>query len=114
MHGDSLSFLAMQMIVRSPVLLGLTHETLTTRMKALEAACPKADVQRMIEHYPSLLEVNPAIATLQLTVLMSLCYLLAEPSYGKAMQQYINVPLLVTLLPSGIDRTHFRHCSALT
>ena len=48
----------MQMVVRSPFLLGLSHATLSQRMQALHAALPQADVQRMAEHYPSLLEVS--------------------------------------------------------
>lgn len=46
------------MVVRSPFLLGLSCHTLLTRIQALQAACPDADVQRMVEYYPSLLEVS--------------------------------------------------------
>ena len=46
------------MVVRSPFLLGLSCQTLLTRVQALQAACPDADVQRMVEYYPSLLEVS--------------------------------------------------------
>ena len=49
--------LLLQMVVRSPFLLGLSHQTLTTRLQALRAALPKADVQRMAQYSPSLLEV---------------------------------------------------------
>ena len=48
----------LQMVVRSPFLLGLSLQTLTTRVHALESALPTANVQRMVEYYPSLLEVN--------------------------------------------------------
>lgn len=48
------------MVVRSPFLLGLSQETLTARVQALHAALPDADVQRMAQYSPSLLEVtNP-------------------------------------------------------
>lgn len=49
--------LLLQMVIRSPFLLGLTHQTLTTRIQALRAALPSADVQRMAQYSPSLLEV---------------------------------------------------------
>ena len=49
--------LLVQMVVRSPFLLGLSHPTLTARMQALRAALPDADVQRMAQYCPSLLEV---------------------------------------------------------
>lgn len=45
------------MVVRSPFLLGLSQETLTARMQALRSALPDADVQRMAQYSPSLLEV---------------------------------------------------------
>ena len=47
----------LQMVVRSPFLLGLSHKTLMTRVQALHAALPNADVQRMAQYSPSLLEV---------------------------------------------------------
>ena len=50
--------LCVQMAVRSPFLLGLSHETLAARMQALSDALPNADVQSMAENYPSLLEVT--------------------------------------------------------
>ena len=50
--------LLVQMVVRSPFLLGLSHQTLTARMQALRAALPNADVQRMAQYSPSLLEVT--------------------------------------------------------
>lgn len=53
--------LLVQMVVRSPFLLGLSRQTLTARMQALRVAMPRANVQRMAQYYPSLLEVlNPA------------------------------------------------------
>ncbi len=55
--------MSLQMVIRSPFLLGLGSQTLVTRFQALQAAFPDADVQRMVEYYPSLLEVNAACHT---------------------------------------------------
>lgn len=49
--------LLVQMVLRSPFLLGLSHQTLTARMQALRVALPTADVQCMAQYSPSLLEV---------------------------------------------------------
>lgn len=71
--------LLLQMVVRSPFLLGLTHQTLTTRIQALRAALPSADVQRMAQYSPSLLEVMhqdyPSSA-----VMCCICLLSSTPS----------------------------------
>lgn len=50
--------MSLQMVMRSPFLLGLSSQTLAKRFHALQAAFPEGNVQRMIEYYPSLLEVN--------------------------------------------------------
>lgn len=55
--------MSLQMVIRSPFLLGLSSQTLTARFRALQAAFPDANVQRMVEYYPSLLEVNTASHT---------------------------------------------------
>lgn len=62
----------MQMVVRSPFLLGLSRQTLTARMQALHVAMPHANVQSMAQYYPSLLEVlNPArICCITLSIIM--------------------------------------------
>lgn len=59
----------MQMVVRSPFLLGLSCETLAARMRALSAALPNADMQRMVESYPSLLEVIISMCCFNFTIL---------------------------------------------
>ena len=55
--------LSLQMVIRSPFLLGLSSQNLATRFQALQTAFPDANVQRMVEYYPSLLEVNAACRT---------------------------------------------------
>lgn len=60
------------MVVRSPFLLGLSCQTLLTRIQALQAACPEAAVQRMVEYYPSLLEVSTCYKSGCLAVLHEL------------------------------------------
>lgn len=55
--------MSLQMVTRSPFLLGLSSQTLATRFQALQTAFPDANVQRMVEYYPSLLEVNAACRT---------------------------------------------------
>ncbi len=66
-NADVISWSAMlmllQMVIRSPFLLGLSSQTLAIRFQALQAAFPEGNVQRMIEYYPSLLEVNAACQT---------------------------------------------------
>ncbi len=55
--------MSLQMVIRSPFLLGLSSQTLATRFQALQTAFPDANVQRMVEYYPSLLEVIAACHT---------------------------------------------------
>ena len=55
--------ISLQMVIRSPFLLGLSSQTLAIRFQALQTAFPDANVERMLEYYPSLLEVNAACQT---------------------------------------------------
>ena len=47
------------MVVRSPFLLGISTETLVDRFQDLQKELVGADVQRMAEYCPSILEVSP-------------------------------------------------------
>ena len=47
----------LQMVVRSPFLMGLSPETLQGRMEALQTELADCNVHRMAEYCPSLLEV---------------------------------------------------------
>lgn len=46
------------MVVRSPFLLGISTETVVDRFQELQRELAGADVQRMAEYYPSILEVS--------------------------------------------------------
>lgn len=48
----------MQVVVRSPFLLGISTATLADRLEELQTELAGSDVQRMAEYCPSILEVN--------------------------------------------------------
>lgn len=104
--------LIMQMVVRSPFLLGLSYQTLTTRIAALQAAFPDADVQRMVEYYPSLLEVSAISCTMCFECVKCMVLLVCRRAYASSIRKLAMAVLSISMLACTLCFKPLCLCSA--